>query len=121
LRKPLPAFPNECRRAEKQRRDYWFWRIRKPRAALGMVSGNEDRRGHVIKTSEVVFQFNDLRLRRGRSQQEIKALYVGNGKKCETTICNLGDLIPEVVLTSTCALKSRRAEAAGRKIRLGAK
>jgi len=72
MRSPCLRFHTSAAALNDQRRDYQFWRIRKPRAALGMVIGNACRRGRVIESSVVVFQFNDLRLRLGRSQRNSK-------------------------------------------------
>ena len=66
---PLPALPHVRRRVEPRRRNYSVLAVRKPRMALGMEGCNECRRGRVIESNEVVFQFNDLQLRRGGCSQ----------------------------------------------------
>jgi hypothetical protein len=93
-----------------------LWRFAS-RAALGMVRCNECRRGRVMESNEVVFQFNDLQLRRGCSQREFQNAFtdLSAEEKCEATICNLGDLIPEVVGTSTCTCRLLRSQREFRK------
>src|SRR6266700_2842193 len=68
----LPALPHDRRRGKAQRRDCQFWGIRTPLSASWVVDGNRRRRGRVIEIISVVLQFNDLWLRRGWSQRNVR-------------------------------------------------
>src|SRR6266702_5478174 len=111
----LPALPHDRRRGKAQRRDCQFWGIRTPLSASWVVDGNRRRRGRVIEIISVVLQFNDLWLRRGWSQRNVRRFTRIFGKlsggNVGATIYNLRDLIPEVVETSTCTSKSRTRSA----------
>jgi len=61
-----------------------------------------------IESIVVVFQFNDLRLRHGRYDEIRRGSSGFIDRKYEIVIRNLGDHIPEVIVTSTCRCRARR-------------
>ena len=106
--KPLPGLPQEHRPAERRRRDYRYWRVREPRSASGAFNNGNGMPARVAwsRNSNVVFRSNDLWLRRGRTKECKNTLRITSGNT-GTTICNLGDLMPEVAHPSTCTCRAQ--------------
>jgi hypothetical protein len=77
MKKPLPGLPQGRRPAERRRRNYRYWRVRKPRSASGAFNNGNGMPARVAlsETAMSFFRSNDLWLRRDRTQSNAKTLY----------------------------------------------